>query len=89
MISAPMAISTFLEGITIDSQNGRIMFPVLEPFGSDLARQFTSTEADLVSRYVYQPLYDSTKTIAQQFFPKLNRYQIKGTYTSKRLGVST
>jgi len=72
----------FLEGITIDSQNGRIMFPVLEPFGSDLARQFTSTEQDLVSRYVYQPLYDSTKTIAQQFFPKLNRYQIKGTYTS-------
>ncbi|AMR34418.1 cell surface protein SprA [Mucilaginibacter sp. PAMC 26640] len=72
----------FLEGITIDSQNGRIMFPVLEPFGSDLAKQFTATETDLVSRYVYQPLYDSTKTIAQQFFPKLNRYLIKGTYTS-------
>ncbi|RFZ81284.1 cell surface protein SprA [Mucilaginibacter terrenus] len=72
----------FLEGITIDSQNGRIMFPVLEPFGSDLAKQFTPTEQDLVSRYVYQPLYDSTKTIAQQFFPKLNRYLIKGTYTS-------
>ncbi|TSD64173.1 cell surface protein SprA [Inquilinus sp. KBS0705] len=72
----------FLEGITIDSQNGRIMFPVLEPFGSDLAKQFTAGEADLVNRYVYQPLYDSTKTIAQQFFPKLNRYTIKGTYTS-------
>ncbi|MEO7215843.1 cell surface protein SprA [Mucilaginibacter sp.] len=72
----------FLEGITIDSQNGRIMFPVIEPFGSDLARQFTAGEQDLVSRYVYQPLYDSTKTIAQQLFPKLNRYLIKGTYTS-------
>jgi cell surface protein SprA len=73
----------FLEGITIDSQNGRIMFPVLEPFGSDLARQFIPSENDLVARYVYQPLYDSTKTIAQQFFPKLNRYLIKGTYTSQ------
>jgi cell surface protein SprA len=73
----------FLEGITIDSQNGRIMFPVLEPFGSDLARQFTPGETDLVSRYSYQPLYDSTKTIAQQFFPKLNRYLLKGTYTSQ------
>lgn len=73
----------FLEGITIDSQNGRIMFPVIEPFGSDLARQFTTSEADLSARYVYQPLYDSTKTIAQQFFPKLNRYLIKGTYTSQ------
>ncbi|MET3978375.1 cell surface protein SprA [Mucilaginibacter sp. UYP25] len=73
----------FLEGVTIDSQQGRIMFPVLEPFGSDLAKQFTVSEPDLVARYVYQPLYDSTKTIAQQFFPKLNRYLIKGTYTAQ------
>jgi cell surface protein SprA len=72
----------FLEGITVDSNNGRIMFPVLEPFGTDLARQFTPTETDLNKRYVYQPLYDSTKTIAQQLFPQLNRYLIKGTYTA-------
>jgi len=72
----------YLEGITIDSQNGRIMFPVLEPFGSDLAKQFNPGEQSLVNRYVYQPLYDSTKTIAQQFFPRLNRYLIKGTYTA-------
>ncbi|WP_235985886.1 T9SS outer membrane translocon Sov/SprA [Mucilaginibacter segetis] len=78
----PDGFFDFLEGITIDSQNGRIMFPVLEPFGSDLSRQFAPGEQDLANRYVYQPLYDSTKTIAQQFFPKLNRYLIKGTYTS-------
>lgn len=72
----------FLEGITIDSQNGRVVFPVLEPFGSDLAKKFTAGEGDLAKRYVYQPLYDSTKTIAQQYFPALNRYVIKGTYTS-------
>ena len=78
----PDGFFDFLEGITIDSQNGRIMFPVLEPFGSDLAKQFTPGEADLAARYVYQPLYDSTKTIAQQLFPKLNRYLIKGPYTS-------
>ncbi|MDN3581108.1 cell surface protein SprA [Mucilaginibacter flavus] len=72
----------FLEGITIDSQNGRIVFPTIEPFGSDLAAKFTAGEADLAKRYVYQPLYDSTKTIAQQFFPALNRYVIKGTYSS-------
>ncbi|CAM3954188.1 cell surface protein SprA [Mucilaginibacter galii] len=73
----------FLEGITIDSQNGRIMFPVVEPFGADLARRFTSTEQNLRNKYVYQPLYDSTRTIAQQFFPQLNRYVIKGTYSSQ------
>jgi len=72
----------FLEGITIDSQNGRIIFPELEPFGSDLAKQFTASESALAKRYVYQQLYDSTKTIAQQFFPQLNRYLIKGTYTA-------
>jgi cell surface protein SprA len=73
----------YLEGITIDSQNGRIIFPVLEPFGSDLAKQFDPGEQDLLARYVYQPIYDSTKIIAQQFFPQLNRYVIKGTYTSQ------
>ncbi len=72
----------FLEGITIDSQYGRIMFPVIEPFGSDLAKQFTPGEQALANRYVYQPLYDSTKTIAQQYFPQLNRYTIKGTYSA-------
>jgi cell surface protein SprA len=73
----------FIEGITIDPQNGRIIFPTIEPFGSDLARQFTPGETDLRNRYVYQQLYDSTKTVAQQFFPKLNRYAIRGTYTSQ------
>ncbi|GAB2985400.1 cell surface protein SprA [Mucilaginibacter puniceus] len=72
----------FLDGITIDPENGRITFPVLEPFGSDLARQFAPGETDLRNRYVYQQLYDSTKTVAQQFFPLLNRYLIKGTYNA-------
>ncbi len=72
----------FLEGITIDSQNGFLIFPVLEPFGADLAKQFAPGEQNLASRYVYQPLYDSTQTIAQQRFPNLNRYTISGTYTA-------
>ncbi|WP_311949824.1 T9SS outer membrane translocon Sov/SprA [Mucilaginibacter terrae] len=72
----------FLEGITIDSQNGRIMFPTIEPFGSDLARRLANSP-NLLNRYVYQPLYDSVRTIAQQYFPNLNRYVIKGTYTSQ------
>ena len=73
----------FLPQITIDPQNGRLIFPVLEPFGSDLAKQFDPGEQDLIKRYVYQPIYDSTKTIALQFFPQLNRYVMKGTYSSQ------
>ena len=71
----------YLEGITIDSQNGLIIFPELEPFGKDLAKRFLAGEQSLVSRYVYQPLYDSTQTIATQLFPKLNRYMIQGTFS--------
>ena len=29
----------YLEGITIDSQNGLIIFPELEPFGKDLSQK--------------------------------------------------
>ncbi|RYE17257.1 MAG: cell surface protein SprA, partial [Sphingobacteriales bacterium] len=73
----------FLEGVTIDSQQGRIMFPTIEPFGEDLARQFLPDESLLDSQYVYRPLYDFQKTIAQQNYPNLNRYLIKGTYSSQ------
>jgi cell surface protein SprA len=74
----------FLEGVTIDSQQGRIMFPQVEPFGSDLRAKFNlPAENDLAQQYVFQPLYDTTRTIAQQNFPNLNRYIIKGTYSSQ------
>ena len=72
----------YLEGITIDSNNGILIFPSLEPFGEDMAKQFLPGEQSLSSRYVYQPLYDSTQTTAQQLFPSLNRYVISGTYSA-------
>jgi len=78
----------FLDGITIDSKNGLLIFPVLEPFGSDLAKQFLPSETSLVNRYVYQQLYDSTQTVAQQRFSQLNRYNITGTYSSSGGGGS-
>ena len=78
----------FLPNITIDPQNGFIIFPEVEPFGSDLKKQFNPGETDLISRYVYQQLYDSTQTVAKQFFPNLNRYTIKGTYSAAGGGGS-
>lgn len=72
----------FLPGVTIDPVNGRIIFPFIEPFGKDLAAKFDVTETALRDKYVYQPLYDSTQALAQQYFPSLNRYVIKGTYQS-------
>jgi cell surface protein SprA len=72
----------FLEGVTINSQYGRIVFPVLEPFGKDLSNQFTNADQNLTSRYIFQQLYDSTQTVAQRLFPNLNRYTIQGTFSS-------
>ncbi|MGN6178036.1 MAG: cell surface protein SprA [Mucilaginibacter sp.] len=73
----------FLDGVTIDARNGLIIFPELEPFGSDLAKKFAPGEQNLVKTYTYQPLYDSIQTIAQQYYPQLNRYVIQGTYSSQ------
>ena len=71
----------FIQNITIDANNGLVIFPVIEPFGSDLAARFAPGETALKQKYVYQQLYDSTKYQAQQF-PALNRYSLKGTYQS-------
>ncbi|MAJ90272.1 MAG: cell surface protein SprA, partial [Flavobacteriales bacterium] len=69
----------FIEGITAKSSNGRIIFPVREPFGSYLTNQFT--DSLIAKKYSYQILYDSSLTIAQQF-PEKNRFRLKGTYES-------
>lgn len=77
----PDGIFDFIPGITIDPANGRLTFPVIEPFGNDLRKQFDPTETLLANKYVFQQLYDSTKFQAQQF-PELNKYFFKGSYRS-------
>ncbi|HKR06875.1 MAG TPA: cell surface protein SprA [Bacteroidia bacterium] len=72
----------FVEGITINTQNGRIIFPEREPFGSYLKSKFNDqTPAGPSSKYIYQELYDSTLTVAQQFAIK-NKFSIAGSYQS-------
>jgi cell surface protein SprA len=76
------------QGGTIESQTGRIFFPVVEPFGSHLESVIRDQVVDpdqeqsLVNTVVYQPLYDSTKTAAQQI-PSLNRFRIRGQFQSQ------
>ncbi len=77
----PDGVFDYLEGTTIRSSNGRIIFPVLEPFGSHLRTKFNPGDP-LANAYVFDPLYDSTKTTAQQQFPHLNKFTLKGTYQS-------
>ncbi|MFN7847550.1 MAG: cell surface protein SprA [Bacteroidota bacterium] len=71
----------FIDGVTINKSNGRVYFPVVEPFGSYLRGQFASSEQAIANKYVFQELYDSTKTAAQQI-PSKNRFKIRGQYSS-------
>ncbi|WP_421941532.1 cell surface protein SprA [Pedobacter sp.] len=69
--------------ITIDPANGRIIFPIIEPFGKDLAARFLPGEQALIDKYTFTALYDSTQTIAKQLFQDKNRYVIKVNYQSE------
>ena len=73
-------IFDFLPGTTILTSNGKIIFPILEPFGDDLRSKFDNN--DIANQYVYDELYDSTLTIAQQF-PEYNKFRLKGSYQSE------
>jgi cell surface protein SprA len=74
----PDGVFDYLEKITINSQRGRIIFPVIEPFGSNLERQLKG-DAGSISKYVFRSLYDKTKTAAVQDAEK-NKYKLTGTY---------
>ena len=66
----------YIEGYTVDSNTGRVYFPVVEPFGSHLAKKVGPVWA---KDFVYQELYDSTITIARQYQEK-NKFVLMGEY---------
>ena len=68
-------------GGTINAANGRIYFPVLEPFGSHLRKVF-SENVDLANKYAFDSLYTMTKTSAEQFSEK-NKFSLQGYYSSQ------
>jgi cell surface protein SprA len=69
----------FIEDVTIMSSRGRIMFPVIEPFGSHLKKEIADPK--ISDKYVFQELYDSTQTIARQMAEK-NKFKLTGQFSS-------
>ncbi len=67
----------YVEGYTVQSQQGKIIFPVAEPFGANLERRIGNP--DLAAPYVYKELYDSTLVVARQFADK-NKFSLVGEY---------
>ena len=74
----PDGVFDFVEGYTVLSQYSRVIFPLLQPFGRDLSPKVFSNAA-LGADSLYYPLYDSIKAIAQEQFPNLNRFILKGS----------
>ncbi len=75
--SNPDGFFDFIEGYTILASQGKVIFPVVEPFGTHLRRKI-GNEA-LADQYVYEELYDSTLTVARQFADK-NKFILTGEY---------
>jgi len=73
----------FLPNLTVNTSSGRVYFPATEPFGSYMRAKFyeLGLSAELANKYVFEALYDSTKTAASQI-AELNKYLIKGQYKS-------
>ncbi len=67
----------FVNGITILAQDGKIVFPVLEPFGSNIANKMPDEATK--SKYTYKTLYEKTKTEAEQDFDH-DKYVMVGSY---------
>jgi cell surface protein SprA len=70
----------YVEGITVNSQNGLIIFPFLEPFGEALRNQLGDNPV-LIRKYAYDTLYRTTKAEAELFATK-NKFWLKGFYSS-------
>ncbi|HEX2920378.1 MAG TPA: cell surface protein SprA [Bacteroidales bacterium] len=76
----PDGFFDFIEDVTVMTDRGKIVFPVIEPFGNYLASKIA--DPALANRYVFQELYDSTQTIARQMAEK-NKFKITGQYSSE------
>ncbi|MGN6435438.1 MAG: cell surface protein SprA [Agriterribacter sp.] len=81
----PDGVFDFMEGYTVMAGRAQIIFPVLEPFGRDL--QFAFSDPALQQKYLYRPLYDTIKAIAQTY-ANLNRFVMKGTARASSMGQS-
>ncbi|HNP18149.1 MAG TPA: cell surface protein SprA [Fulvivirga sp.] len=71
----------FVEDVTINTNNGLIIFPYLEPFNTALENEFLPTETAQKDKFVYSELYNLTKSDAELVSSK-NKYVITGSFQS-------
>ncbi len=77
---SPDGVFDFIPGYTIIPEQGRVIFPVLEPFGKSLADKLPTQH--LKDKYAFYDLYTSTQTAAKQNAEK-NKFKLEGSYKSE------
>lgn len=79
----PNGVFDFISNLTIRKSNGRVYLPAVEPFGGFLRGKFQQAgiSQEVTDSYIYDALYDSTKTAASQL-AELNKFLLKGQYKS-------
>lgn len=80
----PNGTFDFIQGYTVDAANGRIYFPSVEPFGNYLKEKIGNDF--IAEKYIFQELYDSTKTVAKQIAEK-DKFYLIGEYTGSSANV--
>lgn len=75
--SNPDGFFDFIEGYTVNSDAGRVIFPVAEPFGRNLEKKIGDPQ--LAAEFTFPELYDSTLVVAKQFAHK-NKYSLTGEF---------
>ena len=74
----------YVEGITINSQNGYVIFPQAEPFGNALELSLdASSDVDL---YVFDELYLDTKINVKNNNQNKDKFLLKGYFKSEDSG---
>ncbi|MES2747775.1 MAG: cell surface protein SprA [Bacteroidota bacterium] len=82
----------FMPGLTVDQQNGRLIFTTVEPFGSHLFEKLRSNPSETYdpaigpynenqTKYVFRNMYTSTQAGALQDSDK-NKFQLRGKFKS-------
>ncbi len=73
----------FVDGLTVNTQTGLIIFPYLEPFNTPLRTAFAEEpqRTYLINKYVFDTLYRIPKAQAQLLANK-NKFYLMGTYNS-------
>lgn len=73
----------YVEGLTVNSQKGMVIFPTVEPFGANLDAILTDPNDEV---FVFNELYTLTQSQARNNFQNKDKFFLKGYYKSENAG---